>query len=106
MIPELRNEDTESIKNLRNKLIDADVIYFIGFSYDPLNLHLLGFPLKSKNSNLRIHGTVYGMEDGEIINAKLRVRIETPSGHVELKPANFGCDAYTFFRKEVIKSFV
>ena len=104
IIPELRNQKSDTIISIQSKLSKADVIYFVGFSYDPINLELLGFPFESQQNRLEIRGTAFGMEKGEISNAISRVRVSPSNGQKMLQPSSYNCDAYTFFRQEIIQS--
>ncbi len=103
LIPELRNNN-ETISFIQGKLKEAQNIFFVGFSYDLMNLELLGFPFQSNQSNvLDFSGSVYGMEDGEIQKVGNIIHISTNHGTTKLNPVD--ADAYTFFRKIITKSF-
>jgi len=85
-------------------LKEAQNIFFVGFSYDRMNLELIGFPFQSNQSNvLDFSGSVYGMEVGEIQKAEEITHISTDHGPAKLNPVD--ADAYNFFRKILTKTF-
>jgi len=103
LIPEFRNKTNETISFIQGKL-KAQNIFFVGFSYDRMNLELLGFPFQSNQSNVvDFSGSVFEMEDGEIQKAQEITHINTGSGPAKLNPVDV--DAYTFFRRIITKSF-
>jgi len=105
LIPEFRNKTNETISFIQGKLKEAQNIFFVGFSYDRMNLELLGFPFQSNQSHVvDFSGSVYKMEDGEIQKAQEITRISTMSGSTaKLNPVD--ADAYNFFRKIITKTF-
>ncbi len=103
LIPEFRNNN-ETISFIQGKLKEAQNIFFVGFSYDPMNLELLGFPFQSNQSNVvDFSGSVFEMKDGEIQKAQEITHISTGSGPAKLNPVDV--DAYIFFRKIITKNF-
>ena len=103
LIPELRNNN-ETISFIQGKLKEAQNIFFVGFSYDRMNLELLGFPFWTNQTNdVNFSGSVYGMEDGEIQKAQKITHISREHGTTKLNPAD--ADAHNFFRKIITKIF-
>lgn len=102
LIPEMRDEDSATKTLIHEKLQEAQNVFFVGFSYDRLNLELLSFPITSKRSRVYFLGSVFGMEDGEIIVAQKVAQIRaTNSRESKFLPVNE--NAYTFFRRKIVQ---
>lgn len=84
IIPELRSVETDTIEKIRSKLEAARNVFFIGFSYDRLNLELLGFPIQSTQNSVILMGSALNLEGGEIEVAHKRVRVNCPHGGTHL----------------------
>ncbi|MGE5499763.1 MAG: hypothetical protein ACM3Q2_16955 [Syntrophothermus sp.] len=60
-------EERELIKKtgIREKMFEAERIFFLGFGFAPENMEILGIPA-SINPNTEVYGTSFGLKGGEI----------------------------------------
>ena len=109
IIPEVRNKNDKNIIQIKDRMKNARKIYFIGFSFDKSNVELLGFPFKAMHNDVEIHGSVFGMERGEIEIATSLVRVELQDRNLSVLNSNQSedckCKAFTFFKRYVINAF-
>lgn len=84
---------SEQVKSAQKLISAAEVVFFLGFGYDKINLERLG--LVPPQTGKEYLGTAYGLEDGErhIVQTKL---FGTAGGITLGGP---GTDAYTFLRQ-------
>ena len=106
LIPELRDKSDPKIELAKDKLQNAKNIFSLGFGYDPANIKLLGFPFKSKQANVRLAGTFYGLEEGQRHLARVRTILDDSSDtKQQLNELPNTVDVAQFFNHTVIKAF-
>lgn len=68
----IMGEDNNCNEEAKNLIESSERVFFLGFSYNDLNMQALGFDFAKKHNNKKIMGTSFGM--GEIfINRVLRL---------------------------------